>query len=100
MVVFTLASTFNVFEAVPIGLQKMEYNNFVQLFVAGLFTVLSILLFKRRWGPCRIDGDPGDHFSIANFVTIYLHHQGYSYIEPIAKIIYLQSSERNDQFRS
>jgi O-antigen/teichoic acid export membrane protein len=50
LIVFVVASTFDVFEAVPVGLQKMEYNNLVQFIIAILFTVTSIFYLNAGGG--------------------------------------------------
>lgn len=50
LVVFAGASTFSVFEAVSVGLQRMEYNNLVVVFVTLLSTVASIVYLRAEGG--------------------------------------------------
>jgi O-antigen/teichoic acid export membrane protein len=50
LIVFAGASTFSVFEAVSVGLQKMEYNNLIVVLVTLLFTVASIIYVRAEGG--------------------------------------------------
>jgi len=50
LVVFAGASTFSVFEAVSVGLQKMEYNNLVAFLATLLFAVASIVYLRAEGG--------------------------------------------------
>lgn len=50
LIVFAGANTFGVFEAVSVGLQKMEYNNSIALFVTLLRAVTSIVYLQAKGG--------------------------------------------------
>ena len=48
--VFAFASTFNVLEAIPVGLQRMEYNNSIQVFTSILYCIASIIYLNANGG--------------------------------------------------
>ncbi len=48
--VFAFATTFNVLEAIPVGLQRMEYNNSIQVFTSILYCFACIIYLNANGG--------------------------------------------------